>query len=260
MFSLGIVPYLNAVPITAELEGNAQVVSAVPSELGARLQAGEVHAALLPVYEALHGVGDGFLGVYGIASRGPVASVLLFLRCELSAVRTLVLDGASRTSAALARHLVSERVHGPLRIRTAAAPGPDPEAVDADAVLVIGDPALAAARRWQGRVLDLGDAWTRETGLPFVYARWTARKGLASDARAELESLLDRAGERGLARRAELARAWAAARGADTEAAARYVLHNVWYHLGSAEEAGLARYARLVGAAGDGRSREASHA
>ncbi len=260
MFTLGTVPYLNAVPITAELEGRARVLSAVPARLGAWLERREIDAALLPVYEALHGVGDGFLGRYGIASRGAVGSVLLFLRTPLEDVRTLVLDAASRTSAALARYLVAKHGPGPLQVRTTDEPGPDPTRVDADAVLVIGDPALEAARRWTGPVLDLGEAWMRETGLPFVYARWTARTGLTDAERERLTLLVNEAAERGLARRAELARRWAEERGADAEAAARYVLHNVWYDLGSAEEAGLARYAALVGPPDAGRAREAGHA
>ena len=45
----------------------------------------------------------------------------------------------------------------------------------ADAALGIGDPAL----EHEGDVasLDLGEEWTRLTGLPFVYAFWAGRPG-----------------------------------------------------------------------------------
>ena len=260
MFTLGVVPYLNAVPLTAALEGRAQILADVPSRLTPWLAEGRVDAALLPVYEALQGVGDGFLGNYGIASRGAVGSVLLFLRRPLREARTLVLAPASRSSAGLARWLLARRAPGPLRISTAKIPGPDPAQVDADAVLLIGDPALAAARRWSGAILDLGQAWTEETGLPFVYARWTAREGLDAGTRRELEILLDEAAAAGLANRADLARAWAEARQEDAEAAARYVLQNVWYRLGRDENAGLARYAEILRTFQGPGVREAGHA
>ena len=66
-----------------------------------------------------------------------------------------------------------------------------------DAALMIGDNALffeprASRRRRSVEKIDLGEAWTRLTGLPFVYAFWAgrprcvdagARRGAAADAR-----------------------------------------------------------------------------
>ena len=50
----------------------------------------------------------------------------------------------------------------------------------ADAALVIGDPALAIDERAQGLVkTDLGSEWQAMTGLPFVYAMWSGREGVA---------------------------------------------------------------------------------
>ena len=49
---------------------------------------------------------------------------------------------------------------------------------NADAALVIGDPALY----YDGKAsrLDLGSEWTERTGRPFVYAFWAGRKGAVS--------------------------------------------------------------------------------
>lgn len=247
MVTVGVVPYLNAVPLTGRLDASVRQVVEVPARLGPLLAAGEVDAALLPVYEALQGVGDGYLGQYGIASRGPVTSVLLFLRTPLSEVRTLLLDQASRTSAGLARHLVSEATNGSdVVVREAARPGLDPRDAIEDAVLLIGDPAIRFGNVWEGEVLDLGEAWTRGTGLPFVYARWTARAGLSGVERDALASLLDAAAVAGTAEKDSLARAWAAARGDDPDAAVRYVHEHVHYRIGPDEENGLARYAGII--------------
>ena len=103
-----------------------------------------------------------------------------------------------------------------------------------------------AARAWPGEVLDLGQAWTDLTGLPFVYARWTARRGLADPDARSLALLLDEAARAGIPRRQELARRFAAARGEDEAAAALYVERHVRFEIGPREEEGLARFARLV--------------
>ena len=48
---------------------------------------------------------------------------------------------------------------------------------EADAALVIGDPALAVDRRGF-HVLDLAAAWYELTGRPFVFAVWAVREGV----------------------------------------------------------------------------------
>ena len=125
----------------------------------------------------------------GITSDGPVASVALFCRTPLSAVRTIAADISSRTSNALLRILCVERF------------GLDPEFVpmapDAtamlercDAALIIGDPALFLDPGAQEvRKIDLGEEWTAMTGLPFVWAFWAGRPGAVS--RERLDELLD---------------------------------------------------------------------
>src|SRR6185295_13277736 len=76
---------------------------------------------------------------------------------------------ASRTSAALVRILL-ERRYG---VRPRFVEGGDE---DADARLVIGDPALKA--RLNGHVvLDLAAEWRAFTGRSFVFAFWAVREG-----------------------------------------------------------------------------------
>lgn len=246
MFRVGTVPWLNAVPLLAGLAEHVDLTQGTPAELAPRLARGELDAALLPVAEAARGVGEGWLGRHGIACEGPVASVLLFLRRPLAEVRDVALDPSSRTSAALARHLVASETAGQARCRLASRPGPDPEQEQADAVLVIGDPAREAARRWRGPVVDLGEAWSARTGLPFVFARWRARAGLAPAQREALAAELDAAADRGLPQRAALARAWAEARGGDARSAVEYVQRFVRYRIGPREEEALARFQALV--------------
>lgn len=260
MVRVGVVPYLNAVPLVARLEGQAACVTDVPSALGARLEKREVDAALLPVAEALRGVGAGFLGHHGITSDGAVASVLLFLRRPPARLRTVALDAASRSSAAMARWLVRQMSDEAVTFSVLDRPGADPATVDADAVMLIGDPAMEHAVTWPGPTLDLGAAWQERVGLPFVYARWTARPGLDAQARLRIARLLDDAARQGLVDREHHARAWAEARGRDPAAAARYVTQHVGYEIGEREEAGLARYAAILREAATDEEREVRRA
>ena len=173
---LGVVGYLNAVPTVHGLGRDArfEIVRDVPSRIAARLHAGEIDLGLIPSIEYAEGDYAIVPGI-AIASRGPVRSVTLLHRGRLEDVRRVAVDTSSRTSAALVRVLLRERL------------GRDPEYLGmppdiaamldaADAALVIGDPALyyeGAATR-----LDLGEEWTARTGRPFVYAFWAGRPGV----------------------------------------------------------------------------------
>jgi chorismate dehydratase len=172
----------------------------------------------------------------GIGSRGPIASVALFTRVPIAAVRRIALDTSSRTSVALVKVLSRYRFH----IEPEFVPhGPDLKAMiqAADAALLIGDPALEADPAALAlEKIDLGFEWTAMTGLPFIYAAWTGRPGvigapevrLLQEAQAEGVSATDAiAGEYGRGNPAVIARA------------AAYLRDNVKYGLGPDEISGL---------------------
>jgi chorismate dehydratase len=64
-----------------------------------------------------------------------------------------------------------------------------------DAFLLIGDDALRARNGVAEfpHVADLGGVWTEWTGLPFVFARWVARRDLRGADRDRLCALLEHA-------------------------------------------------------------------
>jgi predicted solute-binding protein len=167
---LGVVSYLNAVPTVQGLDSDPrfEIVRDVPSRIAARLHAGEIDLGLIPSIEYAEGDYAIVPGI-AIASRGPVRSVMLLHRRPIEGIRRVAVDTSSRTSAALVRVLLRDRLG---RDPEYAPMPPDVPAMlnSADAALVIGDPALyydgEAAR------LDLGAEWTERTGRPFVYAFW----------------------------------------------------------------------------------------
>jgi chorismate dehydratase len=179
---LGAVSFLNARPLVAPLKQgsirhNFRIVSDVPSRCADRLLAGEMDVALIPSVEyAQHPDDYEIIPEVCIASDGRVASVLLFSKVPVAAIRTLAIDARSRASAVLARILLHERYHiSPEFVVTD--PHADLMLSLADAGLLIGDTALDQDWRPDVVVLDLGMLWKELTELPFVYAFWVCRRG-----------------------------------------------------------------------------------
>lgn len=231
---VGRIPYLNALPFRDGFRGPEPAwTTATPRRLGELAAAGHLDAALLASRDAL-ALAPGFrpLGDLGIASLGPVTSVLLLSRrppMALSRAR-IALTGESRTSRGLLRILL----RGPLAAEGVRFVG---EGEPADAALWIGDRALVAHRRDPAPyVLDLGEAWRRFTGRPFVWARWVVRRDVPERQALALERALCAALERPT-------RLAGLPDGVSPLAARRYLSRFV-YRLGPAEEAGLERFAK----------------
>lgn len=194
---LGVVPYLNALPLHWSLRGRSdvEIVADFPANLGARLQNGEFDAALLPVADHLRGVGDGILGDAIVGATREVRSVLLFSKRGIGEIESVALDTSSHSSVALIRIILGDFYGLQPRFLNHA---PDLNAMlrVADAALLIGDPALEAAQNPDSlQVYDLAALWHGFTGLSFVFAAWTAKADLEN--RGELESLLNQARDDG---------------------------------------------------------------
>jgi len=242
---LGVVSYLNAEPLVYGLRGEPgfRLERDVPSRVAQRLHAGAVDLGMIPSTE--YALGD-YAIVPGVAigSRGPVRSVNLFHPGPIEAVRRVALDTSSRTSVALTKVLLRERL------------GRDPEYVPmppclpdmlegADAALLIGDPALY----FEGDLprLDLGEEWARVTGLPFVYAFWAGRRGAVAPAQVRR---LQEALRQGLASVRSIAQSYNGhGRGHEAQNEA-YLRTNIVYELGDAEAEGLREFYRRAHAIG----------
>ena len=242
---LGVVSYLNAVPLVHGLEADPRfsLVRDVPSRIAERLHAGEIDLGMIPSVE--YAAGDyAIVPGIAIASRGPVRSVNLFHRRRLEGVRRVALDASSRTSVALAKILLRERLgHDPEYVSM----GPPVEDMlaSADAALVIGDPALYF--RGEAERLDLGEEWQARTGLPFVFAFWAGRPGAVDEAGVVRLQQALRAGQGAFAQIAAQYNGLGAGRGPESEA---YLRRNIVYDLGEEELSGLREFYRRARALG----------
>jgi predicted solute-binding protein len=95
--------------------------------------------------------------------------------------------------------------------------------------------------------IDLGEVWTRHTGLPFVWAFWAGRPGAVPLDR--MEALRD-ARDRGVAASDEVARVYCGGDASRVPVAQRYLREHVRFHLGEREREGLARYYAAAGRLG----------
>jgi chorismate dehydratase len=242
---IGAVSYLNSKPLIedlAELAGDAELILDVPSRLADDLSANELDVALIPSIEVLRDANFEIVSDACVATRGPVLSVKLYSRVPVAQIRTLALDEGSRASATLSRVMLAERFN--VRPQTELLPlGFAPEDTSADAVLLIGDRAMKPPRERFVVTWDLGDEWTRWTGLPFVFAMWAARGGTNLEG---VEEALSLARDRGVERLADIARREAPKLAISEEFACSYLVHNLHFQLGSAERSGLNLFQELA--------------
>lgn len=257
---VSVVDFLNARPLTWGLlhdpPPGIEVSRDTPSACAAKLASGEVDAGLIPSIEYQRIPGLKAVPGLGIAASSEVRSVLLVSDVSREKIRSVALDPASRTAAALTRILL-KRVYGlepeyreasgvrrQARPISRASPHASRLTPDdpADARLIIGDPALKT--RLNGHVvLDLAALWRAYSGHPFVFAFWAIR---ASAATPEAVACLRRSYEAGLAHFDPMVREEAAASGLSEAVVADYLRHALHFELDAGDREGLDLFYRLA--------------
>ena len=188
--SLGRIPYLNTEPFFGDDPVRAEARTATPRAMIDLVRGGQVDVAPLPIVAAFDHP-DLFLpvGDMGIATQADAKSVLLFSEVPPSDLggRTIGVIDDTATSARLLSVLL-QRYYAVGGYRLAPLDAP------ADAVLLIGDRALLQAPQDSrySHVTDLAAAWHEWTGLPFVFAAWMRRAGVATANAAAAVDYLDR--------------------------------------------------------------------
>lgn len=235
---VGAVKYLNARPLIyclRKVAPQVELVVDVPSRLAVSLSRGELDVAMIPSIEYFRGTGYSIISDACIACRGPVLSVKLFSRVPMNSIRTLALDEGSRTSAALVQILLKEEYD--LLPQISSLPiGASEKDTKADAVLLIGDRGIASNNGRFDYEWDLGREWMRWTGLPFVFAMWIARSGIAL---LGFDKLLSIARDEGLKHIAEMSREEAANGWISEQDSQIYLRDHLHFYFGPEERQGL---------------------
>lgn len=239
---IAAVSYLNARPLICGLDSqpNCQLQADVPAKLIDLLRDNRTDVALLPVidYQRLDNLCIVPSG--GIGCDGETLTVRIFSRVPISEIRTLACDSESHTSVVLAKILLAEQfaTHPEFMALASAS-----TRQSADAMLLIGDKVVCEEPTGYEHQLDLGAAWKNLTGLPFVFAVWTARQGIDL---GDLPRQLEQARRDGLANADDLVRQYAIPRGWPPAIARQYLTINLQYEIAEPQLAAIGHFHSLA--------------
>lgn len=221
------VSYLNAKPLIYGLErlAHLQMRLDVPSGLLDDLRFGRCDVALLPVIDYQKDNSLKMVPSGGIGSDGATLTVRIFSPKPIEEIEVLACDVDSHTSTALAQVILAES-YG-LRPKILDLKG-DFRAGDG-AILLIGDKVVCEEPPKMPFQLDLGEAWKKLTGLPFVFAIWTARGGVDL---GDLPERLEKAKELGMGQIDAIVAQYAVPRGWPAELARHYLTHHLQFDIG----------------------------
>jgi chorismate dehydratase len=215
---------------------------ALPSLCAQQMAAGQADIGILPVIEMARQKLDYFPGT-GIACHGPVRTILLISKVPYEQIKTLAVDTGSRTSVMLSRVILAER-YGVTPTVFPHVADMDAMLAQADAALIIGDPALHIdPKNIPYLCLDLGGEWVKMTGLPMVFAVWSARKELIQDRYAEAFRASCRYG---LEHMDDIVREQAPIRGISEQLTRDYLTKHIVFELGEKDYEGMRRYLDLA--------------
>jgi len=239
---IAVTDFINARPlIQGFAERGVHLMFDSPRGCAQALENGKVDFALIPSIEYVRMEGISIVPGISISSMGPVRSVLLFLKKEISRIQNVAVDQRSRTAASLLKILAKEF----FKINPAYSefsPILEVQSLKDDAALVIGDHALKEVASFKGSVIDLGEVWGQWTGLPFTYAFWVGRE---RDTDSETLSKFYEAKEMGIRFRSQIARE-ANIDGLEYPSILDYLTKNICYDWSSLHEKGLKLFYELA--------------
>jgi chorismate dehydratase len=186
---VGRIPYLNSEPFYYGMaRDDIDLIQLVPSRLSMAAEAGEIDAGPVPLVDYFR-LEDRFtqLGQFCISTLQKSRSILLYSKKPIQKLEgaTIGITSETSTSRRLLQVLLAQRFEvepaGYVTLK-------DPN----DAFLIIGDEALRRRYGVPGYPYryDLGEEWYRWTRMPFVYALWVVRKGMAPKQMTYLENVL----------------------------------------------------------------------
>lgn len=234
-------------PRNAELEERYDIHFTKPSICADELLNGRADLGLIPIASLTESLA--VVPGCAIASLKQVRSIQLIVKTRgrivdadelLKAVRTVAADTASRSSVAYAEVLFRRFLDTYPEFLPHEA---DPMAMlaEADAALLIGDPALLALERREAIErtcgpciwLDLAEQWVTRTGLPWVAAVWAVRpEALVSTFPPDLlVDDLQRSRDAGLRNVECLVEQWSGRISVPAETIRTYLTRNIYYRL-----------------------------
>jgi chorismate dehydratase len=260
---VGHIQFLNCLPIYWGLMRSGALLDVDlrkdnPDRLNAALVRGDLDIGPISLVEYLRHADDLLLlPNLAVGSDGPVLSVNLITTRPLAELdgRPVALGSTSRTGVLLAQMLLAEK-YGAEPEYFRCPPDLAQMLMEADAAVLIGDPALRAMHEGPTRglqVIDLGEAWKEWTGLPMVFAVWAVRKEFAAANPGQVKEVheaFQRSRDLCLGELDEVAAAAARWEPFDAQALATY-FRALDFSLGDRQIEGVREFARRAAARGE---------
>ena len=182
---VGAVSYLNTKPLLYgihkhKISQQIELIEDYPSRIAQLLIDDKIDVGLIPVAAIPRLKEHYIISNYCIGSDGPVASVCIFSEVPIEEVKNIYLDYQSKTSVNLARILLKEYWKKEVELIETRDEDFRDQIKGNTAGVIIGDRALQQ-RSKSKYIYDLGEAWMKHTGLPFVFATWVANKPLPAE-------------------------------------------------------------------------------
>jgi chorismate dehydratase len=239
MFKFAVLPYCNAAPLVhfiSESCPSADIVKKYPREMLDELKSNRADAALIPVADFLANDNLRMVPGIGICADGPVESVLLQSQKSLDRIRSIRLFPESRTSNILIRVLISQYFDIDHDICFTM------DNVTTDASIIIGDKALRTPKT--NYTCDLSDMWSRQTGLPFVFAVWAYKAGHSRH--KKIKTILYNAKQKGLGNISMLSRIHAERLNLEPSYIRHYLTDCLYYDIGPREIESMKKFRELI--------------
>jgi chorismate dehydratase len=275
---VSIVEYLNAAPLVwgftdGPLAGKYDLSFTVPSQCAEELRRGDADLGIIPSIEYQRIDGVVALPGMAIASKREVRSLLVVAKKPIELAKRIALDTSSRSTIGLVK-ILSREHWGITPEFVESAPDASEMLKDADAALVIGDPALRISLKMEALagkspsgeqccqgdpddmpvpgfetlfVYDVIHQWREMTGKPAVLAIWVGRRDAVTP-----EVLADFTASKqfGLERVREISEAASIKLDLPPRALERYLTENIHFDLDEENLAGLQLYFEKAAAAG----------
>ena len=275
---VSIVEYLNAAPLVwsftdGPLAGKYDLSFTVPSQCAEELRRGDADVGIIPSIEYQRMDEVVALPGMAIASKREVRSLLVVAKQPIDRAKRIALDTSSRSTIGLVKILAREH-WGIAPEFVEAAPDASEMLREADAALIIGDPALRVSLKMEALagkspsgeqccqgdpeempvpgyetlfVYDVIHQWREMTGKPAVLAIWAGRRDAITP---EVVADFTASKQFGLERVREISEAASIKLDLPPRALERYLTENIHFDLDEENLAGLQLYFEKAAATG----------
>ncbi len=191
---ISAVKYANTYPFIYGLEESGFAERVIletdhPADCADKLIKGKIDIGLIPVATIPLLKEHHIISNYCIGANGDVKTVMLLSNCKFEEIDTIFLDYRSRSSVALSKVLAKNFWEREFRWMNTSKGFDFRNTGKNEAVVLIGDQCFEYEKSFKYSI-DLAGEWKNFTGLPFVFACWTANKILDEEFIADFNGAL----------------------------------------------------------------------